>query len=173
MTGKVTAFLDGRRIAGGDRGEVTRQLADRYAAADRARIRVFDDASGRAADLDFRAAAEAPQPPRRRGRPKLGVTAREITLMPRQWEWLAAQPGGASATIRRLVEQARKGDPDPASARDAVYRFITEMGGDRPNYEEALRALYRRDLGRFAALIADWPADVQDYVRRLLSGAPA
>jgi hypothetical protein len=171
----VTAFLDGAVIAHGDRGQVTRQIGERYPASDHSRIRVFDDSSGRVTDLDYRGAVRSapPAPPRRRGRPKLGVKAREITLLPRQWEWLAAQPAGASATIRRLVDQARKSDPDPASARDSVYRFITEMGGDRPNYEEALRALYRRDLGRFAQLIADWPADVQDYVRRLLSGAPA
>jgi hypothetical protein len=162
-------------IAQGDRGEVTRLIDEHYPASDHSRIRVFEDSGGRVTDLDYRAVARsaAPPVPRGRGRPKLGVTAREVTLLPRHWEWLAAQPGGASAAIRRLVEQARKSEPDPASARDAVYRFITEMGGDRPNYEEALRALYRRDLARFAELIVDWPADVQDYVRRLLSGATA
>jgi uncharacterized protein len=174
MNSTVTAFLEGAVIAQGDRDSVTRLIEERYGAADHSRIRVFDDSSGQVTDLDYWDAAKAaPRPPRGRGRPKLGVTAREVTLLPRQWEWLAAQPGGASAAIRKLVDQARKGQPDPASARDAVYRFITEMGGDRPHYEEALRALYRRDLGRFAELIADWPADVQDYVRRLLSGDAA
>jgi uncharacterized protein len=174
MDPTVTAFLDGSVIAHGDRASVTRLIEERYASSDHNLIRVFDDSTGRVTDLDYWDAAKAaPRPPRGRGRPKLGVTAREVTLLPRHWEWLAAQPGGASAAIRRLVEQARKVEPDPATARDAVYRFITEMGGDRPNYEEALRALYRRDLGRFAELIADWPADAQDYVRRLLSGDTA
>ncbi len=173
MDSTVTAFLEGAVIARGDRGRVTRFIQDRYLTSDHSRIRVFDDSSGRVTDLEHLDAIKAPRPPRGRGRPRLGVKAREVTLLPRQWEWLAAQPGGASAAIRRLVEQARKGEPDPVSARDAVYRFITEMGGDRPNSEEALRALYRGDLGRFAELIADWPEDVQDYARRLLGGSAA
>lgn len=174
MDSTVTAFLDGTVIARGDRGEVLRLLEESYASSNHGSIRVFDDSSGRVTDLDYRDAAKAaPRPARGRGRPKLGVKAREVTLLPRQWHWLAAQPGGASAAIRRLVEQTRKSEGDPANARDAVYRFITEIGGDRPNCEEALRALYRGDLGRFAELIADWPADVRDYARRLLSGAGA
>jgi uncharacterized protein len=174
MNWTVTAFLDGEVIAQGDGGQVTRLIEERYAAADHSRIRVFDDSSGRVTDLDYWDAAEAaPRPPRGRGRPRLGVTAREVTLLPRQWEWLAAQPGGASAAIRKLVDQARKIQRGPASARDAVYRFITEMGGDRPNYEEALRALYRGDHARFGELIEDWPAGIRDYAGRLLSGAVA
>jgi uncharacterized protein len=172
MDSTVTAFLEGAVIARGDRGEVRRLLAERTASSDHHRIRVFDDASGRVTDLEhWDAAKAAPRPPRGRGRPRLGVKAREVTLLPRQWEWLAAQPGGTSAAIRRLVDQARRSEPDSATAGDAVYCFITEIGGDRPNYEEALRALYRGDLGRFRELIADWPADVRDYAGRLLSGA--
>jgi uncharacterized protein len=172
MDSTVTAFLDGLVIAHGNRASVTRLIEERYASSDHNLIRVFDDSTGRVTDLDYWDVAKAaPRPPRGRGRPRLGVTAREVTLLPRHWEWLAAQPGGASAAIRRLVEQARKAQPDPASARDAVYRFITEMGGDRPNYEEALCALYRDDFDRFGALVADWPPDVRDYAGRLLSGA--
>ena len=48
------------------------------------------------------------QVPRPRGRPKLGVVAREITLLPRHWEWLATQPGGASVALRKLVDAARR-----------------------------------------------------------------
>jgi len=102
--------------------------------------------------------------------PKLGVTAREITLLPRQWDWLARQPSGASATIRRLVEAARREPASEESAREAVYRFMNDMCGDRPGYEEALRALYRGERERLEELIAGWPADVRDFIGRLLGG---
>jgi len=170
----VTAFLEDRAVASGTREEVTRLIEERYAAGDHAAIHVFDDENGRVVDLDYwDAAAAAPQPSARgRGRPKLGVTAREVTLLPRQWEWLAGQPGGASATIRRLVEEARRsGASAERERRDAVYRFMQATSGDRPNYEEALRALYRGDRTGFDALVRDWPADIRAYVARLLDGA--
>ena len=172
----VTAFLEDRVIAAGAPDEVTRLIEERWG-ADQAGVRVFDDETGKPVDLDYwDAAASAPPappaPPRGRGRPKLGVTAREVTLLPRQWEWLSAQPGGASAAIRRLVEEARKGAgggaADIRARRDATYRFITEVAGDRPGYEEALRALYRGERERFEALIAQWPEDVRAYALRLL-----
>jgi hypothetical protein len=167
----VTAFLEDRMIASGGRGEVTRAIEERYAASDHAAIRVFDDDSGRIADLDYWDAVGTapPPPPRGRGRPRLGVAAREVTLLPRHWQWLAGQPGGASATLRRLVEEARRSGADQVRARrDAAYRFMTAMCGDRPGYEEALRALYRGDDAAFAARIAAWPDDVRAYLARLL-----
>jgi hypothetical protein len=100
------------------------------------------------------------------------VTAREVTLLPRHWDWLAQQPGGASAAIRRLVEAARKdaadGKRSPEAARDAVYCFLTDVGGDRPGYEEAMRALYRGEIGRMREIIADWPENVRLYADELL-----
>jgi len=180
MSGTVTAFLDDRLIAHGPRAEVTQRIEEGYPAADFSRIRVFDDRTGRVTDLDLWEAdrSEAPAeacgdeaPPRGRGRPKLGVVAREVTLLPRHWEWLGSQPGGASATIRRLVEDARKRRAAAASAADAldnVHRFMTEMAGDRPGFGEALRALYRGDLGRFRTLIAAWPEDVVRHIEGLL-----
>ena len=169
MSDEITAFLDDRIIARGSRAETTRAIEDRWPDAHGA-IRVFDDASGRAIDLDLwdAGASAAKANPRGRGRPKLGVVAREITLLPRHWDWLSGQPGGASAAIRRLVDAARKEAPSPAERRDAVYRFLTAMGGDRPGYEEALRALYRDETDRFRALIADWPEDVRRYAEALL-----
>jgi hypothetical protein len=132
-------------------------------------IRVFEDASGRVTDLDYwDAAASHPAAARTRGRPRLGVAAREITLLPRQWEWLARQKGGASATVRRLVDEARKAAPGTEARRDAVYRFMSDLCGDRPGYEEALRALYRGENETLRALIAEWPADVRSYVEELL-----
>src|SRR4029079_4156101 len=74
-------------------------------------------------ETDETAAAE----PRGRGRPRLGVVAREGTLLPRHWEWLGTQPGGASVVLRKLVEEARRanGDADRTrAARDAAYRFM-------------------------------------------------
>jgi len=166
----VTAFLADRRIAGGDRATVTRLIEDRYP-GDHGDVRVFDDETGRVVDLDYWDAGEA-APQRRRGRPRLGVTAREVTLLPRHWEWLARQPGGASAALRRLVEAARHGEPGPRARCDAAYHFMQATCGDRPHYEEALRALYRGDEERFAMLVSDWPEDIRAYLERLL-GAPA
>ena len=113
--------------------------------------------------------------PRGRGRPKLGVVAREVTLLPRHWEWLAAQPGSASVTLRRLVEDARKsgGAKQRArAARDAAYAFMHALAGDFPGFEEAIRALYADDRTRFENQVTDWPADVRDYAIRLAFGAP-
>lgn len=128
---------------------------------------VFDDETGRQIDLDMREA----QPARPRGRPKLGVTAGEVTLLPRHWEWLRAQPGGASTTIRRLVDAARKRPADARQAKDAAYHFMSAIAGDRPGYEEAIRALYAADRARFDALTGEWPAGIRDHARLLAAGA--
>ena len=166
---QVTAFLGDRIVARGERGAVTREL-ERLHPGDLAAIRVFEDGSGRVVDLDYRnSAASAPPPPRPRGRPSLGVAAREVTLLPRHWEWLSRQPGGASAAIRRLVEEARRKGSGPREKRDSAYRFMSDMCGDRPGYEEALRALYRGEEERFRALIAEWPEAIRDYVEELLA----
>lgn len=166
---RVTAFLNDAVVARGDRHAVTRELEQRYP-ADLGDIRVFEDGSGRILDLDYwDAAASAPPPPARRGRPSLGVTAREVTMLPRHWEWLSRQPGGASATLRRLVEEARRKDSGRGEKRDAAYRFMSSLCGDRPGYEEALRALYRGEDERFRALIAPWPDAIRAYIEVLLA----
>ena len=155
-------------------------------------ILVFDDAIGAVVDLDLRGskadiiarlsqpatqrsegvAAVAPDPdePRRRGRPKLGVVAREVTLLPRHWDWLAAQPSGASATLRRLVDGARRSGGDKELRRksqEIAYRFMSALAGDLPGFEEATRALFADDRSRFAGLVAGWPKDVGAYATRL------
>lgn len=165
MESNVTAFFEDRIIARGDRDGVTRAIEDRWP-NDHGQIRIFDDQSGRPVDLDIWAAGETAAEPRGPGRPRLGVVAREVTLLPRHWDWLAAQPGGASAALRRLIDEARK-TRSPAAARDAVYQFLTQMAGDRPGYEEAIRALYRGDMDRLAVLTADWPQDVRAYAAAL------
>ena len=161
----MTAFLDDLVVSRGEREGVTRELEQRFR-GDLGAIRVFEDESGRIADLDYWDAARSARP---RGRPRLGVAAREVTLLPRHWEWLSRQPGGASAAIRRLVEEARRKGSGPGEKRDAAYRFLSHMCGDRPGYEEALRALYRGEEERFRALIAPWPEAIQDYVGELLA----
>ncbi len=153
-----------------------------------ARLLIFDAATSRPAEIDLRgslaevqkrvarrtpaqddeAAEEAA--PRGPGRPRLGVVAREITLLPRHWEWLSLQPGGASVAIRKLVEEARRANAARDRAREgqeSLHRFMTAMAGDQPHYEDALRALYAGDQPRFDISISRWPADVRDHVRRL------
>ena len=176
MSGTVSAFLEDVLIAQGTRSAVTRRIEEGYPASDFSRIRVFDDSTGKVTDLDYWDAAEeakveAAPAPRSRGRPKLGVVSREVTLLPRHWEWLAGQRGGASAVIRRLIDDARKRRSESltaAEAREGVHRFLTEMAGDRPGYEEALRALYRGDIPAVRAIADDWPEDVRRYLGRLL-----
>lgn len=149
-------------------------------------VLIFDDQTGRQVDFDLRGGAEeiaarlqpAAEPatgaPRSSGRPKLGVVSREVTLLPRHWDWLAAQPGGASVTLRKLVEAARKGDGAGSSVRkaqEAADRFMSAMLGNQPGYEEAARALYAGDRGHFLALSEAWPADLRDHARKLADPA--
>lgn len=175
LTGNATALAGSRLVARGDLAAVARAA---HARRDELPL-IFDDATGRIIELDLRGSVEAvlarlpppvcPSKPAR-GRPKLGVTAREVTLLPRHWEWLASQPGGASAALRRLVDQARRETVDTDARRQAqevAYRVMTVLAGDLPGYEEATRALFANDRPRFDQLTAGWPADIGDYVREL------
>jgi hypothetical protein len=114
------------------------------------------------------------QEPRGPGRPKLGVVAREVTLLPRHWEWLNAQPGGASVALRKLVEEARRGNESKdrmRQAQDALYRFMSTLAGDEAGFEEASRALFAGDRKLFMALIQLWPKDVRSHAERLAGSA--
>lgn len=179
-----TAFNGNHRFASGSMIEVA--LAMRKVADD-VMFLVFDDATGRAIDIDTRGTVEEiiarltpmpltgdkPSEPRGRGRPKLGVVAREVTLLPRHWDWLGAQPGGASVALRKLVDEARRvrGDRDRIrTAQDAAYHFMSAMAGNLPGFEEAARALFAYDRGRFADLIAAWPEDLRDHAVKLAFG---
>lgn len=162
MASRVTAFVAGKQIASGERSEVGRTIKDRLCEQD-GLVLVFEDGTGRITDLDYRDVA-----PRSAGRPKLGVQAREVTLLPRHWDWLSEQPGGASAALRRLIEEARAKGPTERERRDAAYRFMQAACGDMPGYEDALRALYSgRDVD-FYALVDRWPDDAARYIRNLL-----
>lgn len=120
------------------------------------------------------AKSEAPAAPRGRGRPKLGVVAREVTLLPRHWTWLNAQPGGASVALRKLVESARRGNGDGDRRRagqEATYRFMHAIAGDQPGFEAAARALFAGDLGKLEDAIADWPHDIREHATMLAARA--
>ncbi|HEV7260121.1 MAG TPA: DUF2239 family protein [Bosea sp. (in: a-proteobacteria)] len=189
-----TAFHGDRQLARGPLSEVA--LAVKAAAGEQpsAPILTFDDQSGAVVDLDLRGSAaevlarlaQTSEPAsgfateidaastetgsRGRGRPKLGVVAREVTLLPRHWDWLATQPGGASPALRRLVDEARLRDGGESSrrlAREAAYRFMSAMAGDRAGFEEASRALFAGDEARFLTQAAAWPADIRDHAHRL------
>jgi hypothetical protein len=108
--------------------------------------------------------------PRGRGRPKLGVIAREVTLLPRHWDWLSAQPGGASVALRKLVEEAKRSTAtreDRRRIQERAYQFMSAMAGDMVGFEESTRALFAGDANRFIQLTAEWPGDVRDYARAL------
>lgn len=104
------------------------------------------------------------------GRPKLGVISREVSLLPRHWEWLANQPGGASSALRKLVDEA-KGNPASASnvkqLQERAYRFMSVVAGDLAGYEGALRALYRGDHKNFSLHIREWPKDVKAHLLQM------
>jgi len=184
-----TAFRGHQRLISGSLAEVALAVMKASRNAEAAPIAIFDDANGRPIDLNLRGTerdvvARLPQfpsdletsadvsapGPRGRGRPKLGVVAREVTLLPRHWEWLGQQRGGASVALRRLVDEARRssGDRDRSrAARDAGYHFMSAMAGNLPGFEEASRALFADDRRRFACLIAGWPADIRDHIVKL------
>lgn len=158
-----TVFSGDTWIATGDADAVRDTIRSLGAEGDIGTLLVFDDQTGRQIDLDMR----QDEPARPRGRPRMGVVSGEITLLPRHWEWLRAQPGGASAALRRLVDSARRQGISGTAARDAAYHFLSAMAGNRAGYEEAIRALYAHDGARFSDLIENWPVDVRDHGRDL------
>lgn len=190
---RCTAFAGPCRIASGELRHVA-LVAQREQQAG-AEVLVFDDRSSERIELDLRGSpgdllrrmAERAQPaatvrdedppaaPRRGpGRPRLGVVAREVTLLPRHWQWLAAQPGGASVALRRLVEEARRshaGSDRRRAAQESAYRFLSAMAGDAPGFEEATRALFAGDASAFEERIGAWPEDVRDHVALLAADA--
>jgi uncharacterized protein len=187
------AFEADCRIGAGDLREIARAAKEVLDRRNDVSILVFDGISSEQVELDLRGSLDQvltrlpahtvkpviesePEAPASRGpgRPKLGVVAREITLLPRHWEWLAKQPGGASVAIRKLVDEARRRNEDRdrvRAAQDAAYRFMSVMAGNKPHFEDAIRALFAPDSVRFAQLIAGWPKDVRDHAAMLAERA--
>jgi len=188
---RCIAFAGARCIAAGALAQVALKAKEAIDRGGREPILLFDAATSEPIELDFRGTpadllkrlersasrrppAAAPTPetdaPRGPGRPRLGVVAREVTLLPRHWEWLNAQPGGASVALRKLVEQARRdhdGRDRLRRAQEAAYRFMSVMAGDRPGFEEAARALFAGDRPRFDRLVKPWPADIRNHASKL------
>jgi hypothetical protein len=190
------AFCDGKRLAAGAPPEVALAVKAALEIDHARQILVFDAHTSRPIDFDLRGDAatirarlaatgvtsdlcvDQPGPaepqPAKAGRPKLGVVAREVTLLPRHWDWLAGQPGGASVTLRKLVEAARRqqaGSDDRRAAQEAAYRFMSAMLGNEIGFEEATRALFANDPGRFARLTESWPADLKQHLGDLAARA--
>ncbi|MFA6505634.1 MAG: DUF2239 family protein [Treponemataceae bacterium] len=180
-----SAFSGYRRISTGDLGTVLTAVKP-FVDGEAERLLIFDHSSGRQVDFDFRgtlddvlsrampdkAAADAPGEAQKsgKGRPKLGVVAGEVTLLPRHWEWLAAQPLKASGTLRRLVDEARAKDAaSPKKRIEALETILRSLAGNLPNFEDAVRALYASDNGRFFLCITEWPQDVRKFIGEWLA----
>ncbi len=191
-TQACTAFAGTQRLAAGPVRDVARAVKIHVDAHPESQVLVFDRTTAQPVEFDLRGTVEdvlalldptapsATQPaesdsrPRGPGRPKLGVIAREVTLLPRHWDWLAAQPGGASVTLRKLVEDARRaaeGADRRRTAQEAANRLMSAMAGNAAGFEEATRALFAADAAAFESLTHSWPADVRDFARELASRA--
>src|SRR5689334_24269061 len=172
-----TAFAGNRRIAAGNRDSILSELKQ-YTDIHDDRVLIFEDMTGKQVDFDFSGSLDdvlergrARVVRVRPGRPKLGVVGREVSLLPRHWDWLEDQPNGISAALRRLVDEARKREPGAQRAkrlRDGIARFMWAMGGDLPHFEEATRALYGESDARLEDLLASWPTDVRAHIARLV-----
>lgn len=191
---RCIAFEGSRRIAAGELKSVVLAVKKAIDENSAAEILIFDDVTSEFIEVDFRgtvaeildrltlsqvpgrAAETSSSPndetPRGPGRPKLGVVGKEVTLLPRHWEWLNTQPGGASVALRKLVEEARRanqGKDRVRQSREATYKFMLAMAGDAPGFEEAARALFAGNLKRFDEFVEPWPADVRDHAKKLAS----
>jgi hypothetical protein len=179
-----TAFAGHRRVASGELGDVAAKVKDLSDRGEAESILVFDDDSGRTIEIDVRGtrermlveapSTEYPSSQRGPGRPKLGVIAREVTLLPRHWEWLGMQPGGASVALRKLVEDARRTNRKRdrvRHAQESAYRFMSTLAGDLPAFEEATRALFAGNAQRFEECVETWPRDVSVHARQLAAHA--
>ena len=191
-----TAFEGSRLIASGKLAHVAVKAKEVIDLGERGPVLIFDNQTSHLIEVDFRGnekdvlerlnaatgqCAEETEPDqresvglRRPGRPKLGVVAREVTLLPRHWEWLNSQPGGASVALRKLVDGARRvnaGKDRVRQAQEAAYRFMSAMAGNEPGFEEATRSLFAGNAERFQEMIAEWPVDVRDHAKKLAAAS--
>jgi len=193
---RCTAFAGLRCVASGALNDVVSAVKKTIDESAQTSILIFDDATSELIEVDFRGsadevlkrlaksmAADAPAAsaatsersvPRGPGRPKLGVVAREVTLLPRHWDWVGTQPGGASVALRKLVEEARRanhGRDRKRRAQEVTYRFMSAIAGNLPNFEDAARALFACDRERFDAMLKRWPKGIRDHAARLSAAA--
>lgn len=206
LSTRCTAFCGGRLLSAGPLRHVALVAWQARHANPDAEVLVFDDADQQVVEIDLggsmaelvqrlaatpdhgvpdpavadaaeaQARTDGGEARRPRGRPRLGVVAREVTLLPRHWQWLNAQPGGASVALRKLVEAARRdagGEDRRRRGQEATYRFIHAAAGDAPGFEEAARALFAGELARFEDIVAAWPPDVRDHATMLAGQALA
>lgn len=185
-----TAFADSKKIASGAVVDVALKVKKFLKTDSKAQILIFDDSTSAQIEIDLRGTADnitrrlealledkgttSPSKKSGPGRPKLGVTPKEVTLLPDHWEWLASQPGGASVTLRRLVEDAKKKNHPKdliRQAQEATYKFMTVMAGDLTQYEEALRALYSKDHNKFEKIVNLWPKDIREHTLKIAEAA--
>ena len=191
-----TAFKGNKRVASGNLLKVTRKVKEIIDQDEQASIFIFDDDTSELVEVDFRGAIEDvlerletatageestnassdtdQRSQRGPGRPKLGVVSREVTLLPRHWDWLNSQPGGASVALRKLVEEARRvnsGKDKVRHSQEVAYRFMSAMAGNFPGFEEATRALFAGDPVRFDSFVASWSVDIRDHARKLAEAA--
>jgi uncharacterized protein len=186
-TRTFTAFAADRLIVSGSVETMLRKTKAHLDRGGSDQVLIFDDETGTQVDFDFRGTedevvARVPSHPlfaalgaqrAGPGRPKLGVVSREVSLLPRHWDWLEQQPNGISAALRRLVDEARKREPDKERARlarESASRFMSAMAGNLPDFEEASRALFAEDRTRLDELIRPWPKDIRKHLVRLLEG---
>ncbi len=188
MSEFITVFHQNQKVAEGTLSDVVKVMKNQTAVS--APILVFSDRTGMRLEINFESdeahiyamtmqaypefndnqSPEKIVTIKQRGRPKLGVVAKEITLLPRQWEWLANQSGGASATIRRLVDEAKKIGAVAETQRvkiESAYKFLSEIAGNLPNYEESLRMLFANEKTKFDHLTHAWPKDIRQYAIKL------
>lgn len=180
---RCTAFAGFRRLAAGTATELALAIRAALDGGETEPVLVFEDDTSRRVELDVRGtpeeirqrlAATEPEPQRGPGRPKLGVVPREVTLLPRHWDWLNEQPGGASVALRKLVDEARRSSENRDRTRrsqEAAYRFMSAIGGNLPHFEEASRALFAGNRTGLEEQLREWPEDVRDYMLGLAEGA--
>jgi uncharacterized protein len=179
---RYTAFVGPKRLASGSLETVLARVKGHADAGGDPSPLIFEDGTGRQVDFDLRGSLDevlaraAPATPRPGpGRPRLGVVSREVSLLPRHWAWLEQQPSGISAALRRLVDEARRREPDKESARlarEAAGRFMWAVAGNFTGFEEASRALFAGNRQRLMELTADWPVDVRSHLLHLAGHAP-
>lgn len=184
MNSYVT-FLEKDLFAEGTQEEVALKMKKHLSKNKDSSFLTFDESTGKQIDFDlhgtlsdvqkrYESKVEESQNASKVGRPKLGVVSREVSLLPRHWDWLASQPDSASVTLRRLVEDAMKRNKDVDAIRvsqDATYRFMSVMAGDLIGYEEALRALYAREEKSFNRFLSAWPKDISHQIKQYAKGA--